>query len=1203
MRTYVILLPVFCFSSALVAAPGGLSPTISLEETSSTAHATMGSLGQTRDVGQMYFNPAALYNPIKGRNFSVTFQSSSQDFQQVYGFLGYAWPGKEGTNKYAIGLSYLGNSNLRQFDSSGNFTQSFSAIETLVGGSHMWAVSDQLQFGETLKLFYFNYNVAIATAIGVDLGAVYSPFRFLSLGFSLDNLISSNVTFATESEPLPASVKFQPTISFFRNKVRLHYQMTYYLGLFEDYSLPFEHQAGFEFDIYKRYISARAGYNGENVTVGIGSFIKPYQISFGYFPTAFETRFAGTISFNLDSSGIGPFARPDLVSSNDVEEELSDFYTGMEFYVNKDFKKAYDKFTNVVELNPDHKIAKEYQKRALLHLKSNDWLDEEERKLIELNKKLAKKYESKKNYGDAINEWREVLKINPADNDANFNIKRIKDYVRNRVITYHKTGLNSYASNDRLTAIDNFNKALRLNPEYEPSKTWLFKIKQEISQEELREIEKIERQQKAELYYKRGLSFLGRKKYDEAITNFEKTLALNPEHENSKKYLKIAKEDKDLDRKGLRGLSAAKELYAKGMKNMREERYYYAMKDFTVSIRAKPDYSPSIQKKKEAEIKLDQQTKPLIIDGRSAYRKKRFTAAKEKFTSVLRFDPLNKSAEEFLQKIRNEHSTTLQFNFDEGRKYYKKARRSGKIKTYSRAISHLDEVVSGIQDSDAKPDERKMKYEADSLLKKARQQVKSRVDRLHAKAKRAYDVGKLDDAIDGWESVLVVDPANLLAKRYLAEAERKRNTLKSNKKVKVWLSQGISYYQNRDYERSLVLMGKVLKVDSNNRKAKRYKKKCLEAIDREKQQDKISALFIDGVKLFKRRKYDRAIKKWKKVKKMDPENPLIDKYIAQAIQDKKNRKKIDFINGKKYYKNGQWLQALSSFTRAIREDPKNRKVREMIQLTKEHIQEEKQQLVSEGDKLLRASKYKEALVQYKQAERLEKTADVQDKHDKALLAFKKKKKGNEYFESETKLGLSIDAYLKVLEVNPFDKEAGTRIIEAKEKGKSRINEWFSLADQAANKNKFKLAYSYYNSVKAIDPSNKKALKGAYRMRRKLREKVSRPYQEGKEAMALKNYKLAIERFKYTLEVYEEGYEDSKALLAKARSLRVAQVRTARSTASSGTTKNDLRIINLGIKLYRQRKYKEAIATWRRISKKSEAYSKVQKYIARAKLKL
>lgn len=1187
-----VLINSFVATGIFAAAAGGQSPTLYLEDSASTYHMSTGGAGLSSDVGQMWYNAAGLFPLVTGRNFSFSYQNQGADFPVNYLFMGYAWPATH-SHKFSIGVSYLGNSSLESYDSSGQFEETYSTSEILGGFSHFWALNDYIYLSETLKVFYLNYEVASATMLAADFGVMVRPFDFLYVSSSIDNLISTNSKFAVESESLPVMFSVSPTVEFLDERARLHYKVSYAVPAFYDYNTAPEHRIGLDFDIYQKYISGRIGYDGQYITAGVGSKIKQYLFSAAYIPTAYESRWSATLSFDIDTVGAGPFRRPDTVPATDLEEELIDYYDGMRLYNQAKYKEAYDKFQKVVKNNPDHSLALEYRERALLHLKTQDWLDTEQEKLLKLHKELAQKYEDQANYGDAISEWRKVQELNPVDNEAEPNINRIKTLVRDKVMSYHTQGLSHYSQNKKIDAISSFSSALKLNPEYEPSKNWLFKIKQELSREELAEREKIERMQKAEVFYNRGLSLFGRKMYEESIQSFDQALALNPEHENAKRYRKMALEEWEAEKAGLRGIEAANTFYQKGMKAYGKENFYEAVNDFKKALRAYPAHQDSQKMLPIAEGRLEQQIKPYMIDGKAAYRKKQFSVAEEKFQAVLKLYPEYDEAKKYLNRIANERSAAISFHLDEGRKKFNRGQ-------FSDSIYHFDEILK-IDPNNS---------EAKSYLDRAKAKVKSRADQQHQLALKEFEAGNYDKAIVLWKKTLEIDPSYALAVKYIEEAENRRKRNKYDKAIDSWMKQGLALFQNRDYNRALTFFDKILDVDSKNTKALEYRQLCNEKLADEERQNKVAQLFIQGVRDYKRRKYDEAIDKWTKVKKLDPQNTLVDKYISQAKEAKKNRKIIDFINGEKYLKEGKLLLAKSSFERAIQEDPSNQKARNRLQYTLDLIQEEKDTLERSGDAKMRETKYEEAAADYMSAYRLVKNSDLFKKRENALKAQEYYEKGIEYFNSDKNIGLSIEPFMRVLELNPFDKRASDYIQQAKEKGKSRIDTWLQQAQAAENQGENQEAYSLYLSVKEIDPPNKTARLGISRTRKALREKASEPYKEGKEAMALKNYTLAIQKFQEVEKIYN-NYEDTEKLLSEARDKLAAQRAAARAAAASGNntggsaggSAQHLAIINSGIVAYRQGQYQKAINIWQRVPKSSAHYSKAQKYIARARLKM
>ncbi|MDH4262011.1 MAG: tetratricopeptide repeat protein [Spirochaetia bacterium] len=1178
-------------------AMGGTGPSIHLEEASSTSNMALGYAGLSGDLGYIWQNPAGINDYITGRIISLSYQTDPTTFNQNFGFIGLGIPTPIG--KFAAGVTFLNNSLLESYDSTGKYVEQYSTSEVLGGIAHTLKITDFFYIAETIKVFYMDYFYLSSMAASLDLAVLFKVNNVFNLpitpylSISLDNIAALPFYFNKKTEPLPAMIKVAPSLHFFNERLKLYYMMDFYMPIYESYTNIFDHKVGIEFDILQPYLTVRAGYDGTHFSFGLGSSIKAFDISASYVLKDYEQVFGLSLTYALDRFGSKSFKGEDGEQIQD--NEMIDFYEGLRKYNAGNYKGAYDDFSKVLKENPEHELAKKYRERSLTHLKATNWLDAEQEKLLAMHKDLARKYEGQKNYGEAIYEWTKVGEINPADDEFRPNLDRIRSMVSANVMLAHNAGLAAYGVNDKIKAIEHFNKALSLDPEYEPSKTMLLKIKKELSDQELAEREKIEKMQKAQEMFARGLTYFSKKSYEEAINAFTEALEFNPDHLDAQKYKKLAEEELERDKLGLRGIEAAEKIYQKGILNVDQEKYSEAIKDFKLALKIHPPFEKAQIALKETEEKLAAIIKPFIIEGTSAYAERHFSTAIENFEKVLAIDAENESAKSFLAKIAKEKEAIIAVHMKEGKSDLADGKETKNIKKFSSAIGHFDEVV--------KLDEKNA--EAKKLLDESRKYVQSEVEKLHNIALEKYKQEKYEESIKDWRNVLNIDPAFTTAAEYIKQAEAKLNTDRYTKMVTEWNQKAQELLDNHQYDRALVYIEKTLGVSPNDVKANELKKVIAGAAQAAKLQEQISALFLEGVYQYKKRNYEDAISKWQQVKKLDPENPLVDKYIPKAEEAQKNRKRIDYVNGMKYYEQGNWLLAQSSFARALREDPKNNDARKMLIESDYRIEEEKMALEKSGDAKLKAGNYSEASVDYSQAVRFKKTPELARKKDNSIKAQNYLENALEYFNSNDKVGLSIELFLKVLEINPYDAKVRQYLEDAKKKGKTLINSWLEDAQNAEKKENYKKANSLYTSIVEVDGTNAEALKGKNRTLEALRRIVNVPYQAGKEAMALKNYIMAIEKFKEVQETMS-NYEDTNELLSKAIELREDQKRAVSTNVnqdvSNEASNADLEAINQGIVLYRQGKYAEAIAVWEKVPKSSGAYSKAQKYIARAKLK-
>ncbi|MDH4199340.1 MAG: tetratricopeptide repeat protein [Spirochaetia bacterium] len=1198
LAAFILLLNIY-LPIALTAAPGGTGSTIHLEEASSASNLALGAAGLNGDLGYMWQNPAGLYDYLNGRVLGLSYLVDPTAFNQNFGFVALGYPVPIG--KLMFGVTFLNNSQMQSYDSAGQFTQFFSTTELLAGAAHTLKITDFFYIAETIKVFYMDYYFSglNSFAASLDLAGMLKFTNVFDmpintyLSISIDNLAAYGFTFNKKYEALPPMIKISPSLHFFNERLKIFYMLDLYLPVYEKYSDIFDHKVGIEAGVLPPFLTLRSGFDGTHFSFGIGSTIKSFDISLAYTLKDYEQMFSFSLSYAMDR-----FKQKSLTGEDGEalkDNEMLDFYEGMRKYTAGDYKGAYDDFSRVLNENPSHDLAKKYKERALTHLKSSKWLDAEQERLVQMHKDLARKYEDQKNYGEAIFEWSKAGEINPADGEYKPNIDRIRSMVAGRVMAAHNAGLDAYGKNDKLKAIEFFNQALRLDPEYGPSREMLLKIKKELSDQELADREKIEKMQQAEEMYTRGMSYYSKKFFEEAIKTFDEALEINPEHENALKYKKLAEEEWERDKLGAKGMEAAQKIYEKGLLNMDQEKYYSAIKDFKMALKIYPALQNAPQSLKDAEAKLDTLINPLILDGTSSYNERRFSKAIENFEKVLVLDPENETATAYLKKIKNEKEAIIALHMKEGKSDLDEGKKTKIPKKFSSAIGHFDEIVK-LDDKNA---------EAKKLLEEARKYVSGEVEKLHKIALEKYKQEKYDDAIKDWRNILDIDPAFATATEYIREAESKMTTGRDAKLAAEWNQKARELYDNHQYTRALSFVEKTLAILPNDTKANDLKKQIAAAEVLAKQQEKISALFLQGVQAYKKRNYDEAINKWEQVKKLDPENPLVDKYIPKAVEAKANRHRIDYVNGKKYFDQGNWLLAQSSFARALREDPRNNDAKKLLIETQYRIDEEKMALEKSGDEKLKAGKYSDAAADYSQAARYKKTPEIVLKKDNSQKAQTCLDQATGYLNSNDKVGLSIQLFLDILEINPYDVRVRGYLDQAKKKGKNLIKSWLEDAQDAEKKENYKKANSLYISIVEVDSSNTDALKGKSRTMDALRRLASAPYQAGKEAMALKNYILAIEKFKEVQDIYQ-NYEDTTDLLNKAMDAREEQKRAAANSQTEegggAASSQDLNIINDGIVLYREGKYAEAINMWSKIPKTSGAYSKAQKYINRAKLK-
>jgi len=134
----------------------------------------------------------------------------------------------------------------------------------------------------------------------------------------------------------------------------------------------------------------------------------------------------------------------------------------------------------------------------------------------------------KKDYKEAIENWQEVLTIDPEHKLSVENIKKAKSAYKKY---YFKLATQEFKSGNYGKAIEFWQKVLEMDPEHPESEKYIKLAKKKI-------------------YFTQGHQLFTRKKYKESLVWFQKVLEIEPGHAESEKYIKLAEEKNKQERMG-----------------------------------------------------------------------------------------------------------------------------------------------------------------------------------------------------------------------------------------------------------------------------------------------------------------------------------------------------------------------------------------------------------------------------------------------------------------------------------------------------------------------------------------------------------------------------------------------------------------------------------------------------------------------------
>ncbi|MCK4648939.1 AMIN domain-containing protein [bacterium] len=216
---------------------------------------------------------------------------------------------------------------------------------------------------------------------------------------------------------------------------------------------------------------------------------------------------------------------------------------------------------------------------------------------------------------------------------------------------HYGAGKRHYKRKEYKEAVEVFQAALKLNPKLSRAKNYIQKAELAIRERERLEKEKIEvfkqkkikeeekkrreeRKETIEKHYTSGEDYYKEGKLIEAIEEWNKVLALEPEHKVGKRLAKAEKE----------------------LKRIIEERKIEEEVNRIIAEKI-----ARLEAERQDEQKDEERKRKIMTscnEGKDYYKKGMINQAKERFHEVLSLDPKHKEAKEFLVKIQKEYQKT-----------------------------------------------------------------------------------------------------------------------------------------------------------------------------------------------------------------------------------------------------------------------------------------------------------------------------------------------------------------------------------------------------------------------------------------------------------------------------------------------------------------------------------------------------------------
>jgi tetratricopeptide (TPR) repeat protein len=311
--------------------------------------------------------------------------------------------------------------------------------------------------------------------------------------------------------------------------------------------------------------------------------------------------------------------------------------------------------------------------------------------------------------------------------------------------------------------------------------------------------------------YKEGVELYNKKKYEEARDCFNVVMDIEPGYKDTKKYW--ASLESIIKSRENKAQQRANVNYSKGLSYMKDRQYEEALNCFLQVKNDDPDRESLDQKIDECRKKLAPKTKETLKQAESYYNRKNYIAAYNACQKALTFDPANMEASQLKINIEsrlNEKSGKYKAN---GKAYYSKKQYTKAQREFELALKNnpwdneskdllvkvknqinMDKLYNTAVDDFKNGDSFKARalflsinnsepgYRAtEQYLEKINSILNSQLNSIYNKGVSLYEKGEYKSAIEEFNKVLSINPDHSMAVEYRQRAQSKLDIQKSLK--------------------------------------------------------------------------------------------------------------------------------------------------------------------------------------------------------------------------------------------------------------------------------------------------------------------------------------------------------------------------------------------------------------------------------------
>ncbi len=312
--------------------------------------------------------------------------------------------------------------------------------------------------------------------------------------------------------------------------------------------------------------------------------------------------------------------------------------------------------------------------------------------------------------------------------------------TKKRLQRNYRQGIALYKKGKYADALDKFESAYSIDPEYGDSRHYIVATKEAMTK-------------KTRGYYVKGIQAKRNGDYEEALNMFLRAQKEDEDYRDLSDQIKSVRSTKQIQRKYETAYKSADRSYAR-------KQY---QKAYNECLRAEK-YDPSTLElsmlMRKVESALSDKSSPMVSKAKDLYSKNKYEAAKAQLTRAIAVNPGDKDAKELLAKI--DKKIVVERNYQAGKEKYQAG-------DYAAALENFSNVV-----------EREPGYrDSQRYIERIKDQLAKNIPQYFDKGVTLYDNEKFPEAIAEFNRILRLDSNHQKAREYKDRAIAKLEIKKS----------------------------------------------------------------------------------------------------------------------------------------------------------------------------------------------------------------------------------------------------------------------------------------------------------------------------------------------------------------------------------------------------------------------------------------